>query len=152
MTSSMLLPVRGASAQALREVRRDTPLRRARTCYGHLAGVAGVALMDALVEHRWVEAVCSAPGKPRIYYALTGDGAVALRRLGVAVPAPKGGKPVAFSCVDWTERRIHLGGPLGRAIVDALVSGGLATRVAGSRVVQLDCDIEALLGSAASNC
>jgi len=36
------------SAQAAREVRRDTALRRARTCYDHLAGVAGVALFDEM--------------------------------------------------------------------------------------------------------
>ena len=35
------------SSQAQREVRRNTPLRKARTCYGHLAGVAGVALLLA---------------------------------------------------------------------------------------------------------
>ena len=39
------------SPQSQREVRRNTPLRQARTCYGHLAGVAGVALMDLSLIH-----------------------------------------------------------------------------------------------------
>src|SRR4051794_38842092 len=43
------------SPAARREARKDTPLRRARTCYGHLAGVAGVELFDTLVSLGWIE-------------------------------------------------------------------------------------------------
>ena len=45
------------SPQSQREVRRNTPLRQARTCYGHLAGVAGVALMDEMLGLKWLEEV-----------------------------------------------------------------------------------------------
>lgn len=135
-----------SSPQALREVRRDTLLRRARTCYGHLAGVAGVSLMDRLIDNRWIEPSAAEPDAPRIYYALTAEGTMALERMGVAIPEPKNRKPVAFSCLDWTERRYHLGGALGRAIVDTLVFEGRISRVADSRVVELACDPEWLLG------
>ncbi len=54
---------------------------------------------------------------------------------GVVIPTPKAGKPVAFSCLDWTERRWHLGGALGRAIVNALLNAGCIERTSGSRVV-----------------
>jgi hypothetical protein len=42
------------SALAEREVRRDTPLRRARTCYDHLAGAAGVALLESILAQGWL--------------------------------------------------------------------------------------------------
>ncbi len=135
MTSSMLFPIRPASSQALREVRRDTSLRRARTCYGHLAGVAGVELMDELMARNWLEGLPLQPGASRIHYATTADGAAALAEHGVSVPLARNGQSLAFSCIDWTERRPHLGGGLGLAIVNALAEAGCIERVTGSRVV-----------------
>ena len=140
MTSSMLLPIRPVSPQAQREVRRDTPLRRARTCYGHLAGVAGVELMDELLARGWMEAISLTPDAGRIRYVPTRAGSEALTERGVAIPASKNGKTVAFSCIDWTERRPHLGGGLGRAIVSALAESGWIERSTGSRVVSLSRD------------
>ena len=142
MTSSMLLPIRPASAQALREVQRDSPLRRARTCYGHLAGVAGVDLMDELLARGWLRALPQAPGTGRIHYATTSEGAAALAERGVAVPSEKNGKSLAFSCIDWTERRPHLGGGLGRSIVNTLVASGWIERTSGSRVVSAGRDLQ----------
>ena len=133
------------SPQALREVRRDTPLRRARTCYNHLAGVAGVRLMDELLRLHGLEAMPSPPHARRAYYAPTEVGAIALHERGVVMPSPKIGKPVAFSCLDWTERRWHLGGSLGRAIAAALFESDCIRRVAGSRVVELADDTGWLL-------
>ena len=147
MTSSMLLPIRPASAQALREVRRDTPLRRARTCYGHLAGVAGVGLMDELLARGWLQALPHGPGTGRVHYATTVEGAMALAGRGVALPPPVKGRSNAFSCVDWTERRPHLAGALGRAIVSALEASGWIERTAGSRVVDACRDLREWLDS-----
>ena len=137
----MLLPIRPASAQALREVRRDTSLRRARTCYGHLAGVAGVELMDEMFGRGWLLALPHAPGTGRIHYVTTAKGAAALAERGVTVPPAKNGKSLAFSCIDWTERRPHLGGGLGRSIVSALVASGWIERTSGSRVVGVCHDL-----------
>ena len=143
----MLLPIRPASAQALREVRRDTPLRRARTCYGHLAGVAGVELMDELLARGWLEANSSAPDAGRIHYSLTAAGMAALAALGVTIPGARRNHPAAFSCIDWTERRPHLGGLLGRAIVTALAESGWIVRTSGSRVVSASRDPRGWLDS-----
>ena len=147
MTSSMLLPIRPASPQAAREVRRDTPLRRARTCYGHLAGMAGVELMDELLRRRWMEVLPSHPGASRIHYEPTEAGLVALSERGVTIPSPRGPRTVAFSCIDWTERRPHLGGVLGREIVNALVASRCIERPPGTRVVALTGALECWLGS-----
>ena len=147
MTSSMLLPIRPASAQALREVRRNTSLRRARTCYGHLAGVAGVDLMDDLLRHGWLESLPRAAGASRIHYALTAAGTEALAERGVAFPVARNGKSAAFSCIDWTERRPHLGGGLGRGIVSALVAVGFIERIPESRLVSVAGDLREWLHS-----
>jgi DNA-binding transcriptional ArsR family regulator len=109
------------SAAAGRERRSDTPLRRARTCYDHLAGVAGVALLDAMQERHWL--VARAAGGPA--YVLTPAGSGALARRGVAVQAARAAKRrFATACLDWTERRPHLGGALGAAVLAALRAGG----------------------------
>ena len=130
------------SAQAAREVRRDTPLRQARTCYGHLAGALGVRLMDELLRQGWLEAIPEPPDCRRVYYSPTAGSAAALLERGVIMSAPKAGKPMAFSCLDWTERRWHLGGPLGRAITAALLDAGCIARVPGSRAVTLTGSLE----------
>jgi hypothetical protein len=73
------------SRQAAREVGRNSPLRQARTCYGHLAGVAGVGLMDALLRRGWLEA--SQETRRRTHFRLTLAGEKALAARGV-VPTP----------------------------------------------------------------
>ena len=135
------------SPQAAREVRRDTPLRRARTCYGHLAGVAGVGLMDELLLRGWLEETSPPPGYHRLCYTPTAYGIAALIERGVVVPATKAGKPVAFSCLDWTERRWHLGGALGRAIANAALEADCIRQIPGSRAVELTGSLSRWLDS-----
>jgi DNA-binding transcriptional ArsR family regulator len=107
-----------------REARR---LREARTCYSHLAGRLGVALADALVAARWIE-------EGGRHYRITPSGARALRALGID-PRPRAAEPVARRCLDWTERRPHLAGPLGRALTSLALDRGWVRRVRGTRAV-----------------
>ncbi len=117
-----------ASPQAAREVRRDSPLRQARTCYGHLAGVAGVSLMDALVSAGWLEG--SGIERGRVQFRLTPGGERALIQRGVVLPAPRETqRRYSYGCVDWTERRYHLGGALAAAVLDRLLSDGIVSRM-----------------------
>ena len=74
---------RKRGAQAEREVRRDTLLRQARTCYGHLAGVAGVALMEELLRLKWVEELEAPVSGNRVGYGLTAKGRMAMTDFGV---------------------------------------------------------------------
>ena len=141
-----LAPTRPLSSQALREIRLDTPLRRARTCYGHLAGVAGVGLMDELLARAWLEPLPPAPGATRIHYAPTTLGINCLTRRGVDIPFFTPAKPQAFSCIDWTERRPHLGGALGRLLVSSLLESGSIEQTPGSRVVTFTAALERWLG------
>ena len=93
--------------------------------------------MDELLARRWLETLPVSPDATRLFYSSTADGADALAKRGVVLPTAKGSKPIAFSCLDWTERRWHLGGALGRAIMDASVEAGYIWRVPESRVVEL---------------
>jgi hypothetical protein len=91
-------------------------LREARTCYDHLGGVAGVRLLDGLLERNWLEATEGGA------YLLSAGGAAALRRAGVDLEATRRTRRAfAIGCLDWTERRPHLGGALGAALLRALL-------------------------------
>ena len=126
------------SAQAEREVRRNTNLRQARTCYGHLAGVAGIALMEELRRLKWVEESATYASGNRVGYGLTAEGRLAMNDMGVDLAAAdKSTGNFAFGCLDWTERGHHLGGSLGRVLTTCVAERGLVSRTPGSREVTL---------------
>jgi DNA-binding transcriptional ArsR family regulator len=111
------------SRTALREVERDSAVRRARTCYDHLAGVAGVELLDEIVRRGWVEERKVSGGAGRTIFNLTDKGRKSLQRLNVQLAEARGSKRLlAYGCLDWTERRYHLGGLLGKAVLDSLLA------------------------------
>lgn len=121
------------SQQSAREVRRDTAMRQARTCYDHLAGVAGVGLMDEMLRRGWLQMANDAP---RPDYSLTQSGEDGLKERGVDVARAKDSRrKFAYGCLDWTERRSHLGGALGAAVLDALRDDGAVQRSDGTRTV-----------------
>jgi DNA-binding transcriptional ArsR family regulator len=99
----------------LRAWHHGEALRAARSCYDHLAGQAGVALADGLVAGGTLELGDGA-------FALTRRGARRLADFGLDVDAILGGRrATARACVDWSERRPHIGGALGAALLDALL-------------------------------
>ncbi|NUO72703.1 MAG: helix-turn-helix transcriptional regulator [Frateuria sp.] len=109
---------------------RDIALRRARSCYRHLAGQLGVALCAGLLD--------------RGHLATTSEGLI-LQPAGAAALAEAGLDPEATArlprlcgrgCLDWTERRLHLGGPLGVALTAAMLDAGWFRRAARDRALQ----------------
>ncbi len=143
MTSSGTPPI---SAQAAREVRRDTALRRARTCYDHLAGVAGVALFDEMLNRGWLEQTES-QDSPRVSYRLTQLGQQALAGKGVDLTPSSSKRRFAYGCTDWTERRLHVGGALGAALLRALQARNIVHRTEGPRVVEVQREVVEWYGS-----
>jgi hypothetical protein len=90
--------------------RLDDQLRQARTCYDHIAGRLGVALADRMTEHELV-ILGDEAGE------VTPAGADLLSRLGVDLSAARARRRVfCRPCVDWTERRPHIGGAVGAAL------------------------------------
>ena len=94
----------------------NTPprLRTARTCYDHIAGRIAVALHNRLKQLAWLTAGTGGSDS----YDVTATGAQALTELGIDVEATRAlRRRFAYACVDWSERRPHLGGALGAAIL-----------------------------------
>lgn len=106
---------------------REPALRRARVCYDHLAGELGVSLLDSLVGRGLILDHDGA-------LALTAQGEAAMRAFGVE-PARRGRRPLCRACLDWSERRSHLAGALGAAILQRVYALGWARRMEGTRVV-----------------
>ncbi len=88
-------------------------LRQARTCYDHIAGSLGVRLHDRLLALRWI----SAGGKDGAYL-ISAKGLRELLRIGLPAHAfEPGRRRIAYGCLDWSERRHHIAGSLGAAIL-----------------------------------
>jgi DNA-binding transcriptional ArsR family regulator len=88
----------------------NTPsrLRAARTCYDHIAGTLGVSLHDRFKTLKWLSAD----------YELTPNGAKAFAALGIDLQALRTlRRRFAYACLDWSERRPHIAGALGAAIL-----------------------------------
>ncbi len=133
------LPRGAASSLNPRGVRASTSLREARTCYDHLAGVAGVELLDILVDRGFL---IPAPNSERLEYRLTTVGETMLFARGVRIDsARRGRRRFACACQDWTEGRPHLAGALGMALLQALLDDGIVTRLEQTRAVELNGSI-----------
>lgn len=111
--------------RSLREDGRVAAERAARSCYDHLAGALGVAVTDRL---------CVVGALDEASLALRDE--TPFRALGIDVAAlARGRRPLTRSCLDWSERRPHLAGALGAAVLDAMLSGGLLVRRPQSRAL-----------------
>ena len=108
-----------------------SPIRLARTCYHHLAGRLGVDLADVLVSRGDLRA-----GEDD--YALTAQGERAFTAFGLCLPARRGTAALTTRrCLDWTERRPHVGGALGAALARRLLELDWLVRIDGSRALRV---------------
>jgi DNA-binding transcriptional ArsR family regulator len=119
--------------RTLRQSREAVALAEARTCYDHLAGRAGVALLDALLRRGMLQPERSKPSfsrtgsgdTPANRFEVTGAGAEALGSFGVDVAeVRRSRRTFAGECIDWTQRRGHLSGALAAAITARLFALG----------------------------
>ncbi len=106
---------------------RDESLRRARTCYHHLAGAAGVQLHDSLTARGHL-----AHGADGLH--LTAAGTAHLADLGLDLTSPEANR--CRTCLDWSERRYHLGGAVGRGLLRLLLDKGWLRPVIRSRALE----------------
>jgi DNA-binding transcriptional ArsR family regulator len=109
-------------------------LRTARTCYDHLAGALAVAIHDHMERQGWLLAVAPDTG----VYELSADGVAALDGLGMDVAAVrKLRRRFACACLDWSERKPHLGGALGAALLALMLRQGWLERELDSRALSI---------------
>jgi DNA-binding transcriptional ArsR family regulator len=110
------------------------PARQARYCYDHLAGTLGTGLFTLLLRKAWLADDPTAAGQ----LLLTPRGAKALAGLGVDVGAAQARRRLfACRCLDWSERRDHLGGALGAALAEHAQAARWIERRKHSRVVSV---------------
>jgi DNA-binding transcriptional ArsR family regulator len=127
-----LLVVAGAPASEFRPT-APSRLRAARTCYDHMAGTAGVALHDRLHAQGWLHAAAEGG-----VYELTAEGAVALESLGLDIDSARNSRRrFACACLDWSERRPHLGGALGAAWLQLSLRRGWVRQELDGRALAL---------------
>lgn len=114
------------AAPPVRTGPKEPALRKARVCYDHLAGEMGVALYDRAREAGW----------------LTDDlgvmeaGWSRFSAIGVTPDSlPRSNRPQCRACLDWSQRRHHLAGLIGKATLDRLFALSWARRLPASRVV-----------------
>lgn len=137
-----------AGQPTLRAVTTAATLARGRTCYDHLAGRLGVAITDALTEREFLD--------PTTDFALTPSGVALLTGPLAIDPAAlrTTRRPLARPCLDWTERRTHLGGAAGALLCRRLRELGWIQRVGTGRAVRLtaagESGLHELLGIATS--
>jgi DNA-binding transcriptional ArsR family regulator len=111
---------------------KDPELRRARICYDHLAGDLGVQMLDSMKKQRLIR-----QSKQTIELTAEGERFLAktLQISAEALAHPR--RPVCKACLDWSERRHHLAGTLGAAMMARFSELKWAARdeTPGSRVV-----------------
>ena len=113
-----------------RSKRTKTPdAFRARSCYDHIAGRLGVLVTQRLATTGVlrIEGDSVSPGARFCMFA---------DELGIEVPCRADGRPVKL-CLDWTERRHHISGPLATALLRRSLASGWLKRCTGSRALAI---------------
>ena len=125
----MGVALRLAPREPLRFGPREPALREARVCYDHLAGDLAVKLFASLEQRCFARPLSQG-------LRLHSRGARFLREFGIDVEAlAEQRRPLCRACLDWSERRHHLAGALGAALLDRFFDLGWARRVKQSRAV-----------------
>ena len=117
------------SAARLPESSTQNGMRYARTCYDHLAGKVAVRLTDALVSQKIIT-------NRTDRFNVTPAGEDWFRNQGIDIDELRHVKrKFAYPCLDWTERRNHLGGALGSAVLKLFFRNDWIRRKENSREV-----------------
>jgi DNA-binding transcriptional ArsR family regulator len=147
MIESIARVAPAAQVRSLRDGTRAHAVRRARTCYDHLAGRLGTDLMKALLDRAML-----AGGDGLFYndqtngdrlagfgnafdYRLTPHGHTELEKLGIDFDRMSPRRPLIRYCVDWSEQRHHLAGALGAALTSRMLELGWIRRADKGRAV-----------------
>jgi len=112
-----------------------TRLRVARVCYDHMAGHLGVLLHDRFNQLKWLS---RSSNSENASYDLAPEGVKALEALGVDVQETrKLRRRFAYACLDWSERRPHIGGALGAALLKIAIARKWVAQDLDSRAIRV---------------
>jgi DNA-binding transcriptional ArsR family regulator len=109
---------------------RRTALRRARRCYDHLAGDLGIAISDRAIADGWIT---DHDGS----WLFAADVGTVGAALGIPVTLTSSSRPIVRPCLDWTERRPHIAGRLGAAILAGMLQAGWLGRRRDDRALTI---------------
>ncbi|WP_254891980.1 ArsR/SmtB family transcription factor [Salmonella enterica] len=125
--AALLETLMGVSIKAESKLNTRTPvcLRKARTCYDHLAGEVAVEIYDFMVDHEWLLTERE---------SLSPIGIKKFQELGINC-IPQTRRKCACGCLDWSERRYHLGGSAGAMLLETFEQKKWISRVSGYREV-----------------
>jgi DNA-binding transcriptional ArsR family regulator len=129
--------------RSLRQSRQAAALAEARTCYDHLAGRAGVELLAGMLREGLLaeagrgrarsdqadDSDWPAVDMARVNFEVTNRGAARLAPFGIQIhEISSSRRRFAGACLDWTQRKPHLGGALAAAITSRLFELGWIER------------------------
>ena len=127
----------GLPVRSLRQSREAAALAEARTCYDHLAGRAGVEVLDGLLRQGLLEEKSGRTGRGDTSshrFEVTGAGAKELGSFGLnLLQLRRSRRQFAGTCIDWTQRRRHLNGALAAAITSRMFELGWIERTPQSQ-------------------
>lgn len=127
-----LLVVAGAPSTKFKPT-TPSRLRQARTCYDHMAGSLAVALNDHFMAEGWLASVAGSTD-----YTLTDQGEIAMTALGVDVATVRTRRRrFACACLDWSERKPHLAGALGAALLQLCLQRSWVEQDLDSRILSV---------------
>ncbi|MEK5240409.1 helix-turn-helix domain-containing protein [Paenibacillus sp. FSL L8-0470] len=117
--------------KSLRQASEDKALRYARTCYDHLAGSIGVQLTNALLRAGILR-------EDKEGFAVTEDGEDFFASFQIDVEqVKKKRRSFSHKCLDWSERRHHLAGALGSALLEKLLEVNWVQRLPNTRAIKI---------------
>ncbi|TQK43541.1 ArsR family transcriptional regulator [Streptomyces sp. SLBN-118] len=129
-------PAPDAPPSSLRAASTRSAMARGRTCYDHLAGRLGITITQAMTARGLLHQDTG--------FALSAHGVAWFRALGLTLE-PKGRRPLARSCLDWTERKPHLAGLAGAELCRHALDAGWCVRIGSERAVKVTEDGERAL-------
>lgn len=128
---SLLTITPPVKVKSLKQSREDIAIRHARTCYNHIAGSLGVQIADALLERGFLfyeeeDFILTETGEKFFE-----DFQVNLKEL------RKKRRSFCHKCLDWSERRHHLAGALGTALLERCIELGWILRLPKTRAISI---------------
>lgn len=121
-----------APVRSLRQSAAADSMRMARLCYDHLAGAVGVALLDSMLDSGWLVTAAELPQGHDL--EVTPLGRDSLAAVGVDITQCRRSRRVfARTCLDWTQRRMHLAGAVGAGLAAAALQRDWLRRARSGR-------------------